>query len=89
MKKNIIFTLFIILTSCSINNNERENITNNMIAEVSYLASDELEGIKGCEKAKTKKVMAKILLSRINKCFSLERLFVSKSTCFSIDKFEK
>ena len=44
MKKNIIFTLFIILTSCSTNNNERENITNKMIAEVSYLASDDLEG---------------------------------------------
>jgi hypothetical protein len=44
MKKTIIFTLFIIFSSCNSTDNKRDEITNRMIAEVTYLASDELEG---------------------------------------------
>ncbi|MDG2139431.1 MAG: M28 family peptidase [Flavobacteriales bacterium] len=44
MKKTIIYTLFLIFSSCTLSNQNKEEIINKMIDEVTYLASDELEG---------------------------------------------
>ncbi len=44
MKKTIIYTLFLIFSSCTLSNQNKEETINKMIDEVTYLASDELEG---------------------------------------------
>ena len=44
MRKTIIYTLFLILSSCSLEKQNKEEIITNMTDEVTYLSSDELEG---------------------------------------------
>ena len=44
MRKTIIYTLFLILSSCSLEKQNKEKIITNMVDEVTYLSSDKLEG---------------------------------------------
>ena len=44
MKKTIIYTLFLIFSSCTLSDQNKKEIINKMIDEVTYLSSDELEG---------------------------------------------
>ena len=44
MKKTTIYILFILFLACNTSNNNKADIINKMINEVSYLSSDELEG---------------------------------------------
>ena len=44
MKKTTIYILFIIFLACNTSDNNKADIINKMINEVSYLSSDELEG---------------------------------------------